>query len=219
MSEEAIIRNKISIISAAQEMIRKDGIQSVSARSLGMQVGMNSALIYRYFKDIDEVILFACVHVLQEYTRELTEATRVLESGTKEVSDREIYMLSWELFSRHAFSNPEEYNTLFFSRHSAGLSDVVTEYYKLFPHDRNPAEDDIILEGMYRSSNLRSRNLILLIPVLEGRKTNREIILINDMTVSLFFALLTQLIGKDKGVTAESQTARMLEACEFTLNL
>ena len=73
--------------------------------------------------------------------------------------------------------------------------------------------DDIILEGMYRSSNLRSRNLMLLIPVLEGRKTNREIILINDMTVSLFFALLTQLIGKDKGVTAESQTARMLEAC------
>ena len=79
--------------------------------------------------------------------------------------------------------------------------------------------DDIILEGMYRSSNLRSRNLMLLIPVLEGRKTNREIILINDMTVSLFFALLTQLIGKDKGVTAKSQTARMLEACEFTLNL
>ena len=74
MSAEAIKNNKISIISAAMDMIRESGIQSVSARSLGARIGMNSALIYRYFKDIDEVVLFACVHVLQEYTREMTEA-------------------------------------------------------------------------------------------------------------------------------------------------
>lgn len=219
MSDETIINNKISLIRAAQEIIHEDGIQSVSARSLSFRVGMNSALIYRYFKDIDEVILFACVHVLQEYTRELAEAIRAYESSEEEVSDRDIYMLSWELFSKHAFNNPEAYNILFFSKHSAGLSNVIREYYKLFPHDRNPAEDDIVLEGMYHTSNLRNRNLMLLIPVLEGHKTEQEIILINDMTVSLFFALLTQLIGKDQGATAESQIARMLEACEFTLKL
>lgn len=215
LSEEAIANNKIRIINTAMEMIREDGISSVTARSLGSRVGMNSALIYRYFKDIDEVVLFACVHVLQEYTREMTAASRAYEEPADAISDLQIYFLSWELFCRHAFNYPEEYNILFFSRHSDDLSNVISEYYRLFPHDRG-AEDDIILEGMYRSSNLRNRNLMLLIPVLEGKMSEREIILINDMTVSFFYALLNQLTGHDKSVTAESQTSRMLESIRFT---
>ena len=218
MSAEAIKNNKISIISAAMDMIRESGIQSVSARSLGARIGMNSALIYRYFKDIDEVVLFACVHVLQEYTREMTEARRQYEESAKEFSDFDIYMLSWTLFCKHAFGNPEEYNILFFSKHSAGLSKTISEYYELFPHESRD-EDDILLEGMYRTSNLRNRNLVLLIPVLEGIKTGQEIIMINDLTVAFFYALLVQLISHDQGVNAESQTARMLEACRFTTKL
>jgi AcrR family transcriptional regulator len=218
LSAETIKNNKVSIISAAMNMIREGGIQSVSARSLGTRVGMNSALIYRYFEDIEEVVLFACVHVLQEYTRELTVARREYEASTDDIVDIDLYMLSWKLFCKHAFGNPEEYHTLFFSKHSAVLRKIIDEYYKLFPHDRDE-EDDIVLEGMYRTSNLRNRNLMLLIPVLESRKTGQEIILINDMTISFFFALLVQLIHQDRGVTAEAQTSRMLEACRFTTQL
>ncbi|MBQ6389494.1 MAG: TetR/AcrR family transcriptional regulator [Mogibacterium sp.] len=216
LSAEAIINNKISIINGAMDMIRENGLQSVSARSLGSRIGMNSALIYRYFKDIDEVVLFACVHVLQEYTREMTLARRDYDASHEEVSDKDIYMLSWELFCKHAFHYPEQYNILFFSKHSSNLNSVIDEYYKLFPHGRNQ-EDDVILEGMYRTSNLRARNLVLLIPVLEGKKSDREIILINDLTVSFFYALLIQLIGRDQGVTADSQSKRMLEACRYTI--
>ena len=115
MSAEEIRNNKVSIIRTAMEMIRERGPASVSARSLGSRVGMNSALIYRYFKDIDEVILFACIHVLQEYTEEMSSARREYESTCSEASDEYIYLLSWELFSKHAFNNPEEYNILFFS--------------------------------------------------------------------------------------------------------
>ncbi|MBQ6440628.1 MAG: TetR/AcrR family transcriptional regulator [Mogibacterium sp.] len=218
LSAEAIANNRIRIINTAMEMIREDGISSVTARSLGSRVGMNSALIYRYFEDIDEVVLFACVHVLQEYTREMADASRDYEEPAEDISDLQIYYLSWELFCKHAFKYPEEYNTLFFSRHSGNLSNIISEYYRLFPHDRG-ADDDIILEGMYRSSNLRNRNLMLLIPVLEGKKSEREIILINDMTVSFFYVLLFQLIGRDKGITAETQTARMLESIRLTTQL
>ena len=218
MSEETITKNKISIISGAMDMIRESGIQSVSARSLGARIGMNSALIYRYFKDIDEVVFFACVHVLQEYTREMTEASRDYDASEGEPSDLEIYMLSWKLFCKHAFSNPEAYRTLFFSRHSAELGNAISEYYKLFPHDRGDG-DDIILEGMYLTSNLRNRNLILLIPVLASRRTEQDIILINDLTVSYFYSLLVQLINHEMGVTPESQTSRMLGACRLTTEL
>lgn len=216
MSVEAITNNRISIISAAMEMIRKGGIQSVTARSLGSRVGMNSALIYRYFSDIDEVILFACVHALQEYNRDMSAAFAEANMTLDDFYDEDIYIVSWELFCKHAFNNPEEYLTLFFSKHSAYLRDVIRQYYELFP-DSIDSRKDVIIEGMLRTADLRKRNLLVLIPVLEGRKSEQEIILLNDITVSFCFALLNQLVSRDANVTAAAQKERMLQCVHFTL--
>jgi AcrR family transcriptional regulator len=216
MSAETIAKNKENIISAAMDLIREGGISSVSARMIGSRIGMNSSLIYRYFEDIDEIILFACVHVLQKYTQELSAARRADEEASIELSEKEIYLLSWELFSRHAFTYPEEYHTLFFSKHSSALPSIISEYHALFPHDLHE-DDDIILEGMYRTSNLRDRNLVLLIPVLGGIKSEDDIILINDITVSYFSTLLIQLIGNTSNITPEQQTERMLKACRYLI--
>ena len=66
---------------------------------------------------------------------------------------------------------------------------------------------------MFRTTSLQDRNLLLLLPLLEGQRPQGDIILVNDMTIAFFYALLTQLLGNDRGVTPESQTERMLEAC------
>jgi AcrR family transcriptional regulator len=212
MSAETIRNNKIALIQCAMEMIHESGIQSVSARSLGTRVGMNSALIYRYFRDIDEVVLFACVHALQDYTEDMVKSSNHMDPDTDESYDADIYMLSWELFCKHAFSNPEEFNVLFFSRHSADLPDVLKEYIELFPPERGTSSD-VFLEAMFRATSLQDRNFMLLVPILEGKRSDDDIILVNDMTIAFFYALLIQLLGNDRGVTPESQTARMLDAC------
>ena len=218
MSPDAIRTNKISIIQAAIDMIRESGMQSVSARSLGAKVGINSALIYRYFKDIDEVILFACVHVLHEYLEEMVKASAAIADLTDEDYANKVYMLSWELFSKHAFSNPNEYLTLFFSRHSAELETVIKEYYELFPQERKD-DEDIVLQAMFRTSNLTSRNLMLLIPVLTGKVSEQEIIMINEITIAYFYSLLIHLAYDDPSVTSESQIKRMLNACRYLARL
>lgn len=218
MSAETIRNNKISLIRSAMEMIQETGIQSVSARSLGSRVGMNSALIYRYFRDIDELVLFACVHALQGYTEDMAASSKDLDPDNDDSYDAKLYILSWELFCKHAFSNPEEYNTLFFSRHSAELPSVIKEYIELIPPEREDS-GDLMLEAMFRTSSLQSRNLILLVPLLETKMSEKDIILANDMTIAFFYALLTQLLGRDRGVTPESQTERMLYACRKVADL
>lgn len=218
MSAETIRNNKISLINAARDMIHESGIQSVSARSLGARVSMNSALIYRYFRDIDELVLFACVHALQEYTADMVESSAGLDPDNDESYDADIYMLSWKLFCEHAFGNPEEFNTLFFSRHSADLPDVLREYMDLFPPERI-GSSDVFLEAMFRITSLQNRNLLLLFPLLEGRRPEDDIILANDMTIAFFYALLIQLLGNDRGVTPKSQTERMLYACRKVADL
>lgn len=218
MPQEIINANRVSIINAAMDMIRKTGISSVSARSLAQSIEINSALIYRYFSDIDEVILFACVHTLQDYSREMMAAGRKAEASDPDISDLDLYLLSWEIFCKHAFAKPEEYMILFFSKHSSKLYDVIGQYSELFPY-KSGGEDDIILQGMFRTSNLRNRNLFVLHPILDGKKTEDDIMLINDMTVSFFYALLTQITGPSEKVTPEYQTKRMLKACRYLLGL
>ena len=215
---EKIRENRISIIRGAMEMIRESGITSVSARALGSRIGMNSAMIYRFFRDIDEVVLYACVHDLQDYSAEMDAAFRDLDRSDGEVTDSDLYIISWQLFCRHAFSSPDEYTRLFFSRHSTDLSDIIKEYYDLFPPEAGDLDDDYILRAMYMTSDLRKRNLLLLIPVLESRKTEQEIIMINDMTISYFYSLLLQLSEAEAGhgITPEIQTERMLMACRYT---
>ena len=218
MSQELINANRINIINAAMEMIRDEGLSSVSARSLAQKIDINSALIYRYFSDIDEVILFACVHILQEYSLEMMEAGKKAEAENPDISDLDLYLLSWEIFCKHAFARPEEYMILFFSKHSAKLYDVIGQYSELFPY-KGSKEDDIILQGMFRTSNLRNRNLFVLHPILDGKKTEDEIILINDMTVSFFYGLLTQITDPNDNLTSDYQTGRMLKASKYLLGL
>lgn len=217
MSAETIANNKVRIINAAMDIIHEGGIQSVSARALGNRIGMNSALIYRYFKDINEVILFACVHALREYTEEMSVEHKKADESVGGSSDKALYLLSWELFSKHAFRKPKEYHTIFFGKHSHNLKDVIREYYSLCPLDTTD-QYDIILEGMYRTADLRERNLILLKPVLSGTKTEQEIILINDMTIAFFYTLLVQLIQNDGSITPDQQCKRMMDAVHYTLN-
>ena len=218
MPQELVNANRVSIINAAMDMIRKTGISSVSARSLAQQSDINSALIYRYFTDIDEVILFACVHILQDYSREMMSAGRKAEASDPDISDLDLYLLSWEIFCKHAFARPEEYMILFFSKHSHRLYDVIGQYSELFPY-KGSADDDIILQGMFRTSNLRNRNLVVLSPILDGKKTEDEIMLINDLTVSYFYALLTQSSDPNEGTTTEQQSRSMLKACKYLLEL
>lgn len=214
LSEEAIRSNKRSIIRAAMDIMKESGIKSISARALGNCTGLNSALIYRHFKDIDEVILFACVHVLQEYTADMTKAMSTAEPLT----DRDIYLLSWKLFCDHAFNNPVEYNTLFFSKHSSELQKIIKEYYLLFPYERRDS-DDVILQGMFRTASIKDRNLLLLIPLLEGKCSEENIILVNDLTIAFFYALLAQLIDGEVEMTPTEQTERMLQACIFMITI
>ncbi len=222
LTEEQLRAMRIKTILAAREIIEEEGLAGVSIRSLGNRMGMSSAALYRYFKDIEEVILFTCVHELQEYVRELNRAKRQIAAD----DDRETYLLSWEVFCKHAFRHPEEYLTIFFSRHSEELARVIGEYYKLFPDETKDSPGK--LREMFRTADLRLRNLVVLRPLLEerdeairrgeadGRLYGEENIrTLNDMMVAYFYALLLECVESEEVVDPQAQTEKMLRACRW----
>ena len=120
---------KQRLIESTRKRIKAEGLSGVTIRNIAQDASLNSAVLYKYFENLDELLLFACVDTLRDYTAALLEA----EASTEAFTPRERYMTSWTLFCRHAFSNPESIRHLFFSAQSARLKPVIKEYYRLFP--------------------------------------------------------------------------------------
>ena len=166
---------------------------------------------YMYFKDLDELLLFACVDILQDYARELTQ----VQGETH--SQEEYYLAVWEIFCRHAFRQPACMNHLFFSAHSGRLEEVIAAYYKLYPELL--ADKDQILRAMMQGADLAQRNMQILRPLALSSTSPERLALVNEATIAFFRSLLDGKLKDPQGMCDEARTQKMLEACRLFLRL
>lgn len=78
-------------INAAIELMEKEGIENLTIRKVAERAKYNSATLYHYFSNLDELELFASVKCLDEYMRE----TPMHKSGEKNF--REWYLEQWRV--------------------------------------------------------------------------------------------------------------------------
>ncbi|MDO5111120.1 MAG: TetR/AcrR family transcriptional regulator [Clostridia bacterium] len=202
---------EMQLIRITNELIHREGLGAVTIRKIAQEAGLNSAILYKYFADLDELLMFACVDIFKAYPRELAQSEKRMELASPE----KVYLITWELFCKHAFAYPECMHHLFFGKHSDQLGHVVADYYELFPEQLAGMSDD--LQVMIRTSKLRARNLEVLRPLLRGREPEARLNLINDLTVSFFHTLLLEKMSGGDAVDNGTQTARMLEACRLLI--
>ena len=65
-------RNMVYFVEAAEKILKEEGIPGVSIRRIAAEAGYNSATLYNYFQDLDELILFGSVCFLRDYLLRLT---------------------------------------------------------------------------------------------------------------------------------------------------
>jgi len=209
LTQEEIRENALQLIRAAQTLIVRDGMAAVTIRNVAAEAGVSSASLYKYFRDLDELILFACVDFLKSYAHELVKREKMLKNPTP----AQRYLLSWELFCKQAFTYPECLRHMFFGKHSDRLTHVIRAYYGMFPELLTEMSETF--QVMMQGSRLRQRNLEVLRPLLGGQVMEERLLLINDLTVSYFRMLLEEKIADADGVDGERQMERMLDACRF----
>lgn len=123
-------RMMIYFINATEKLIREDGLSNVSIRKVAHEAGYNSATIYNYFQDLDQLILFGSVCYLKDYVAQLETAL------TPQMSALEHYRTVYCCFNQQALRYPEIYHTIFFGKYSDRLGDVLELYYgELFPQE------------------------------------------------------------------------------------
>ena len=95
-------------IEATKELISTEGFSNLTIRKIATAAGYNSATLYNYFQDLDDLLLFSSVSFLREYINTLNE--KILPSMTALERYRTIY----ETFNQYSLKRPEIYYNLFF---------------------------------------------------------------------------------------------------------
>lgn len=202
----------IHLIQTTEGIIAEEGFASATIRAISGKADCNSASLYKYFQDLDELLLYACVKRFKNYLAAL--------AGRQEFQNTDdpktIYLLTWELFCAQAFEAPESTYQLFFSKHSPDIKKIISSYFELFPEELSSTP--LRLLTMVKAADLRKRNWKVLYPVLMNKVSNSQLVLINDLTIAYFQMLLNEKRLNPENVHNDMQTARMLQTCEYLIS-
>jgi AcrR family transcriptional regulator len=204
-------RSMSYFIDAAAQIMDEEGIELVTIRKVADMAGYNSATLYNYFKNLDELILYASIRHLKEYTLSLA---KYIES-TKNSIDR--YLKIWESFCRYSFWRPQVYNNIFFGRHSDSVPQIVQEYYSIFPEELVEHSEDIL--PMLLESDLYARNLVLLQRIQsDGYMDKKDLKSANEMTILLYHGMLIKIINSESEYSIDEVTEKTMSYIEQILN-
>lgn len=192
-------RSMSYFIDAAAKIMDEEGIEFITIRKVSDLAGYNSATLYNYFKNLDELILYASVSHLKEYILDLPNYLKDITDGIQQ------YYKIWECFLKHSFLHPEIYNIVFFGKCSSSLNNIIEEYYSIFPEELANQPQDLL--PMLLGSNLYDRNLALLVKFENDGYLNKEdLTSVNEMSILLYLGMLTKVINAGKDFNLESTT-------------
>lgn len=203
-------------IEAANEIIKKDGLNAVTIRKTADLAGYTSATLYNYFDNLQHLVFLATMTYLEQYNAALP---KYLEGSENSI---ERYMLVCKCFAEHSFTDPEIYELLYFTHSDEKLEEYTQQYYDLFPEkivNDWPAPlnkiyvlnsiysrsymmlDDCVQDGFITKDNAKDFNDVnlriyktILHDVQSGQLSKNEAI---DMTMKYYFQLMEYYMNSE----------------------
>lgn len=147
-------------IDETYKLIQEHGVSGIRIREVARQVGLNSAMLYRHFDDLDHLIGVTCVRFLIPYYESLTG---IIE-GNPNLVDANLQ--SWECFAWYAFNDVPIFLHVFFNGEDHALGErYIREYFELFPEDYHHVPG--IFEYLVPIADLGERTRLVLMRAAE----------------------------------------------------
>lgn len=178
-NQDLFLRRKRAFVEAASELIRTQPFSAISIRKIAETAGFHNSTIYSYFQDSDWLLALASVRFLQPYSDGLMEIKQ------QSLTPCEHFYAIWTCFCHHAFSNPALYYNFFFGKYRYQLTELLDEYYTLFPAMKN--EHSPLINIMFLGNTIYDRCLSILEPLAnepETRLTGTNLHVANFIIVS-----------------------------------
>ena len=118
MRKELNIKQKrvmIYFITAAKELIESEGVEKLTVRKAAAAAGYNSATLYNYFEDMEELVIFASMGYLKQY---IVDLENTLEDSMNAL---ERYRTIYKVFGKTCLKRPEIFYYLFYGKYKKKL--------------------------------------------------------------------------------------------------
>ena len=197
-------------IEATQELILNEGIEKLSIKKIAEKAGYNTATIYNYFEDLEELILYSSVDYLKIYLKDLRSE---INPDMKAI---EMYETIYKVFVYHSFEKPEIFHTLFFGKYSYKLEKIIKKYYEIFPDEIEGHID--LTKAMLIQGNIYDRDLpIINKMVKEGSIKEEEAKFIMETIIRVHQSYLSDLLHKNDDSLIEKYTEGFFKIFNFLL--
>ena len=171
MRKELNIKQKrvmIYFITAAKELIESEGVEKLTVRKAAAAAGYNSATLYNYFEDMEELVIFASMGYLKQY---IVDLENTLEDSMNAL---------------------ERYRTIYkvYGKYKKKLKNVISIYYELFPDELGHHDDDII--KMLTQGEIMERDRAIMPSLVEQgfvaeENVNQTVVLMTRMFQSYLY--------------------------------
>ena len=197
-------------IEATQELILNEGIENLSIKKIADTAGYNTATIYNYFEDLEELILYSSIDYLKIYLKDLKSE---IKSNMKAI---EMYETIYKVFVHHSFEKPEIFHTLFFGKYSYKLEKIIKKYYEIFPDDITGQTD--ITKSVLVEGNIHNRDLPVIKQMIkEGSILEEEAPYIMEAIVRIHQSYLENILQQREKISLEEHKIKFFKIVNFLL--
>ena len=197
-------------IEATQELILNEGIENLSIKKIADTAGYNTATIYNYFEDLEELILYSSIDYLKIYLKDLKSE---INSNMKAI---EMYETIYKVFVHHSFEKPEIFHTLFFGKYSYKLEKIIKKYYEIFPDDITGQTD--ITKSVLVEGNIHNRDLPVIKQMIkEGSILEEDAPYIMEAIVRIHQSYLENILQQREKISLEEHKIEFFKIFNFLL--
>lgn len=209
--EKKVARMRKYLIETTEDLIQDEGFGAVTLRKIAEESGYNTATIYNYFKDLNELLLYSSVKFLKSYNKELSA------KQDDSLNAMEKYICIFRVFCKHTFARPDIYYNMFYGKHGKNLGEILADYYTLFPEEMGSY--DQVVTNMLGCGDIFERERLITEPIAQqGFATHEDVIQLSQQAIYTHQFLLQELCEQKTGVTAEKQSERYESAMLFLLH-
>lgn len=197
-------------IEATEKIISEEGIEKVSIKKIAELAGYNSATLYNYFENLEVLILYASVHYLKIYLKDLKESIH------ENMTAMEMYTTVYKIFVFHSFQKPEIFYTLFFGKYSHKLDKVIRKYYQIFPKEYEGQNN--VVKAILSNGDIYKRDLPLIEEMVkEGSLREEEATYVMEAIVRTHHSYLLDLVSRDIEISVEEHSEAFFKIFNFLL--
>lgn len=154
-------------IDAARAIARENGLSAITIRSVAERAGYNSATLYNYFENLDQLLAFTCVDLQLDFIQRCSK----IEKTDMDTLDK--YILSWKVQCSLSFRDPALYAYVYFSENAERIKKSFAEYFDWFPEKAENIAEETLHAFLIKTLNEQEKYSIGL-SVAKGYFTEKD---------------------------------------------